>query len=185
MSSPFDCITELVFVEQQPSKADIILIPGGSHDQLMVRAIELYKQGYAPLILPSGGVNAKVLEWESEWKHFRDLAVESGVPSEAILKEDQAQHTFDNARLSWKVIRDEGLKIERAILICKTQHSRRALLTYQTQFSSSVEFIVCPVVDDRDIRRDNWFLDKAKTEKVMEQVEKIGKYFGKYIPRLD
>lgn len=45
MSNPLDCITEFVFIEHQPSKADFILIPGGSHDQLMVRAIELYKQG--------------------------------------------------------------------------------------------------------------------------------------------
>lgn len=47
MSYPFDCISELVFVKTETKIADIILIPGGSHPQLMEKAAELYKHGLA------------------------------------------------------------------------------------------------------------------------------------------
>jgi uncharacterized SAM-binding protein YcdF (DUF218 family) len=54
MNYPFDCISDLVFVKTEIQAADIILVPGGSHSELMEKASELYKQGLAPLILPSG-----------------------------------------------------------------------------------------------------------------------------------
>ncbi len=52
MAYPFDCITEFMFVETALEPADVILVPGGSHPQLMERAADLYHQGMAPYILP-------------------------------------------------------------------------------------------------------------------------------------
>ena len=45
-----DAITDFVFLEHEPVKADIILMPGGSKPQLMPKAAELYHQGLAPLM---------------------------------------------------------------------------------------------------------------------------------------
>jgi len=66
MRYPFDCITEFMFFETGVEQSDLILIPGGSHPQLMERAAELYHQGIAPYILPSGGPTSHVnsTEWE-------------------------------------------------------------------------------------------------------------------------
>jgi hypothetical protein len=45
----------------------------------------------------------------------------------------------------------------------------------------NVEIVLCYVeihiVDVRDITKDNWFKDKEKTTKVMEEVQKIGEYY--------
>lgn len=180
----FDCITDFIFIEDAPAKADIILIPGGSKAQLAEKAAELFKQGLAPLILFSGGYNEKIPDWKSEWEYLRNIAVAKGVPESAFLKEDQAKNTFDNARLSWETIQRNNLNIKKVIFVCKSYHARRALLTYQTVFPSNVEFIVCPIVDDLDIKKDNWFLDDKKISRVMEEVEKIGKYFAEHIARL-
>lgn len=105
MSYPFDCISDLVFVKTEIQTADIILVPGGSHPQLMEKAAELYKQGLAPLILPSGHFNPKMPEYSSEWEFLKSIGVKLGVPEEKILKEDKARHTFENAEFSWKVIK--------------------------------------------------------------------------------
>ena len=43
MQHPFDCITELVFVETELEKSDVIFIPGGSHPQLVEKAADLYQ----------------------------------------------------------------------------------------------------------------------------------------------
>src|SRR5690606_20390252 len=125
--------------------------------QQMEKAAELYKQGFAPYILPSGGYNAKINK--TEWAYLRDIGLNRGIPEDAILKEDQAKNTFDNARLSWRLIKSKDLEVKSVILICKAQHSRRALMTYQTVFPKNINFYVTSVVDNRGISKDNWFLD--------------------------
>ena len=45
---------DFVFAEDQPEKADIIFVPGNGFPQMAERAAQLYKEGYAPYILPSG-----------------------------------------------------------------------------------------------------------------------------------
>ncbi|NTU98515.1 YdcF family protein [Candidatus Falkowbacteria bacterium] len=189
MPTLLDCITDFIFFEDEPVLADIILIPGALRPQLIDKAVELYKQGLAPYILPSGGVGPKlakeretgVSDWNSEWEYMRAIALEQGVPEAAILKEDKALHTFDNATLSLQTIGQSDIKVKKAILVCKRHGARRALLTYQTVFPRDIEFIVCPVLDDRNVSADNWFLDEAKVALVMGEVEKIGKYFSKHV----
>lgn len=183
MRYPFDCISELIFVKTEIQVADIILVPGGSHPQLMEKAVELYKQGLAPYILPSGSYNPKLPEYNSEWEFLKSIGVKLGIPEEKILKEDQAKHTFENARFSWKLIKENKLPVKKAILVCKAYHSRRALLTYQSVFPNDIEFCVAYVPDKREIRKDNWFLDEEKTKIVMSEVVKIGKYFEPFIKK--
>lgn len=45
MKYPFDCISDFIFVVDDIEPSDIILIPGGSHPQLMEKAVELYIKG--------------------------------------------------------------------------------------------------------------------------------------------
>lgn len=71
MSYPFDCITELIFVETCVEKSDVILVPGCSQPHLVERAAELYHKGFAPYILPTGGPNYKISEYESEWEYLK------------------------------------------------------------------------------------------------------------------
>jgi uncharacterized SAM-binding protein YcdF (DUF218 family) len=180
MTYPFSCITDFIFFETEIEPADIILVPGGSHPQQMEKAAELYHKGFAPYILPSGGYNSKLNE--TEWSYLRRIGLELGVPEDAILKEDQAKNTFDNARNSWEVIKARNLDIHSAIMVCKAHHSRRALMTYQTVFPKKIHFMVVTVMDKREIGRENWFLEEEKIKLVMSEVEKIGKYFGHHIP---
>lgn len=181
MNYPFDCISELVFVKTEIKTADIILVPGGSHPQLMEKAAELYNQGLAPYILPSGHFNPKIPEYSSEWEFLKSIGVKLGVPEEKILKEDQASHTFENAEFSWGVIKENKLPVKKAILVCKAYHSRRALLTYQTVFPKDIEFFIAATPDKKEVTKDNWFLDEEKIKTVMGEVVKIGKYFEPYI----
>jgi len=177
LSYPFDCITELVFVKDHVHKADVILVPGCSQSRLMVRAAELYHKGLASYILPTGGPNQMISEYESEWEYFKTVGVKLGVPEEAILKENKARNTFENARLSLKVLNNNNIEVRKAILVCKSYHSRRALLTYELIFPSDVKFYVATVTDVSGATKDNWFLGADSTSLVMGEVVKIGKYF--------
>ena len=107
-------ITEFIFVEDKPEKSDVIFIPGSGFPQLAEEAAKLYHQGMAPYILPSGrysilngkfaGVQEKKElydgEYETEWEFLKDVLVQNGVDESAILKEDQATFTWENAKNS-------------------------------------------------------------------------------------
>ncbi|WP_054958522.1 YdcF family protein [Paenibacillus dakarensis] len=179
MPYPFDCIGEFMFFETDLQHSDVILIPGASHPQLMERAAILYHQGFAPFILPSGGPTQHVEE--TEWKFLKDIGVSLGIPPEVILKEDQATNTFENARLSLDILQQKGLSPKRVILVCKNYHARRALLTYRFIFPPETIFYVSPVIDKTGVNKENWFHDENKINYVMNELEKVGKYFRKAI----
>ena len=46
-------VEEFVFAESQPEKADIIFVPGNGFPDMAEKAASLYREGYAPYILPS------------------------------------------------------------------------------------------------------------------------------------
>jgi uncharacterized SAM-binding protein YcdF (DUF218 family) len=173
---PIAAITEFIFLETPISSADIILIPGSHRPQLIERAAELYHCGLAPVILPSGGANPH-LPGLTEWAYLEGVGVSLGVPEAAFLKEDEAQHTLENAELSWKAIVKATLEVRTAILVCKAFHARRVHMTYSAAFPEHIRFMVSPVHDERDIRKDNWFMSEIGIRKVMGEIEKIGRYF--------
>ena len=54
MGKFYDAISDFIFVEDTPQKADVIFVPGGNYPDAAVHAAALYRQGFAPYILPSG-----------------------------------------------------------------------------------------------------------------------------------
>jgi len=176
-----ESITQFIFLEDEPIVSDIILIPGASRPQLMEKAVELYQKGFAPYILPSGGPNERLHDNHTEWDYLRAIAVNKNIPESAILKEDKAKHTFENARFSKLAIESKGLVIRRALLICKAHHSQRVIMTYRTEFDESIEIRIIPIIDERNITKSNWYTDQEKIDIVMSEIMKIGQYFGKHI----
>lgn len=113
-------VTDFVFVSDAPEKADVILIPGSRHPANAIRAAELYRAGYAPYVLPSGRHGAAVDkfigvmpedratypdDYPTEWAFLRDVLIKHGVPDSAILRENEATFTWDNARKSAAVLK--------------------------------------------------------------------------------
>lgn len=184
-----DQITEFVFAEHKLERADIIFIPGSGHPQLAEEAARLYHQGWASWILPSGrysittGKFSGVLDkqecyqgsYETEWDFLSQVLQEKGVPGTAILKEDRATYTYENAIYSRQVTDGMGLKIKKAILCSKPYHARRCLLYYQLLYPDT-RFMVYPIKDSK-IQRDNWFLTEEGTRLVFGELERMGTQF--------
>lgn len=192
-------ITEFIFVEDDISKigkADIIFIPGSSKYQLPELAAKLYKQGLSKLVLPAGKYSSKNNAftiknvegtdyegfYKTEWEFCKEVLIKNGVPCEAILKEEESTHTYENALFSRKVIEEKQLEVNKAILVCQAFHARRVLMTYSVVFPD-IEFYVCPVTT-QGISRDNWFENEYGIKRVFGEVEKCGKYFSSYIKEL-
>ena len=47
-------VENFIFAEDIPEKADIIFVPGNGYPEMAEHAARLYREGYAPYILPSG-----------------------------------------------------------------------------------------------------------------------------------
>lgn len=179
-----------IFVENKPEPADIIFVPGNGYPQMAERAALLYKEGYAPYILPSGrysitnGKFAGVLakgekyngKYDTEWEFLADVLMKNGVPKQAILKEDHATYTYENAIFSRHVTDGMGLQVKKAILCCKSYHARRALMYYQRLFPES-EILVCPSCTD-SISRNNWKDTEKGIDEVTGEITRIIKQFS-------
>lgn len=180
----YQMITDFVFREDKPEKADVIFVPGNNIPDLAIHAAGLYHAGYSKLILPSGrfakqkGVFPG--EQESEWAFLRGVLLENGVPDEAILKEDQATFTWENAILSRKVLKEKEIGIGSAILCCQAYHAARAYMYYKQQFPE-VRILVCPVPTE-GVARDNWYLTEHGTELVLGELKRIGEQFHCMLP---
>ena len=98
------------------------------------------------------------------------------MPDQAILREDQATYTWDNAQRSRRVTDAAGLRIHTAILCCQPCHARRALLYYQAAFPGT-RFLVCPARCP-GLNPEDWFLTPLGRETVLGEVQRLGGQIG-------
>lgn len=184
-------IQESIFVEDEmPQRADIIFIPGNGYPQMAQRAARLFLEGRAPWILPSGkysvtkgkfegtpqGVELYGIEYGTEWEFLKTVLLRQGVPDHAILKEDQASFTYENAIFSKQVTDSAGLQINSAILCCKNYHAARARMYYQLLFPKT-RFYVAPSVTD-GITKDNWMRSEEGIMAVTGEIQRIFQQFS-------
>ncbi|MET9141481.1 YdcF family protein [Streptomyces parvulus] len=104
----------------------------GSHDLGVAdTAAELYERGMAPLIVFTGATSPTTRERmpRGEAVHYRERALELGVPSSAILVEPRARNTGDNIRFSRELLEEAGVDVSSVLLISKPYEERRAYAT--------------------------------------------------------
>ncbi|MFD3537218.1 YdcF family protein [Streptomyces sp. NPDC058664] len=117
--------------EQRPCDVGIGL---GSHDLGVADVtVDLYQRGMFPLIVFTGATSrttaAKMPRGEAE--HYRERALELGVPADAILVEPNARNTGENIRFSRALLEERGLNVSSVLLISKPYEERRAYATFR------------------------------------------------------
>jgi uncharacterized SAM-binding protein YcdF (DUF218 family) len=188
-----DDITNFIFLENKPKQVDIIFIPGGSYAELAEKAAELWSGKYAPLILPSGKYNPKrgyfpkpsskaekyKGTYNTEWDFYKDILLKNGVDESVILREDNAESTYENAFKSREITDRFDSQINTAIICCKAFHARRCFMYYKWAYPST-EIIICPS-EVQGINRDNWYSTENGIERVMGELMRSGSQFKDYI----
>ena len=104
----------------------------GSHDLGVAdTAVALYKRGMAPLLVFTGATSPTTRERmpRGEAVHYRERALELGVPSSAVLVEPHARNTGENIRFSRSLLEEAGIDVSSALLISKPYEERRAYAT--------------------------------------------------------
>lgn len=184
----YDYLTEFIFREDEPAPADMIFIPGSGYGELAVRAAEIYKMGFAPQIVVSGKYSVLLdafagpispkeyvgKKYHTESEFLAHVLMDHGVPESAIIKEEKATFTYENAIRIRNMIGKERLP-EKAILVCQAFHAKRSLMYFQLVFPET-KFLVCPAIT-QGITRENWQEDPGKIDIVLGEVERCGSQF--------
>ena len=189
-------ITDFIFLEDEPQLADIIFIPGNGHAGPSELAARLYREGLAPLVLPSGryaigtpgfagqisGSRKYAGRFDTEWAFMRHVLLQNGVPDEMILREDEATYTYQNAIFSRRRTDERRMNIRRGIICCRSVHARRAKMYYQTLYPGAT-LLVCPAPDS-DITRENWMRTPEGIDAVLGELERCGGQFHEILREL-
>ncbi|MFJ4315795.1 YdcF family protein [Streptomyces lavendulae] len=104
----------------------------GSHDLGVADAtVDLYHRGMAPLIVFTGATSRTTQERmpRGEAVHYRERALELGVPPAAVLVEPKATNTGENIRFTRTLLNEKGIKVESILLVSKPYEERRAYAT--------------------------------------------------------
>ncbi|WP_030416971.1 YdcF family protein [Streptomyces sp. NRRL S-1448] len=104
----------------------------GSHDLGVAdTAADLFHRGMMPLIVFTGSTSATTRERmpRGEAVHYRERAMELGVPESAILVEPHARNTGENIQFSRALVDDAGIDVTSVLLISKPYEERRAYAT--------------------------------------------------------
>ncbi|GAB2799538.1 YdcF family protein [Streptomyces daliensis] len=104
----------------------------GSHDLGVAdTTVGLYRRGMAPLILFTGSTSPTTRERmpRGEAVHYRERALELGVPDSAVLVEPNARNTGENIRFSRAVLEEQGVDVKSVLLVSKPYEERRAYAT--------------------------------------------------------
>ncbi|MFD8965211.1 YdcF family protein [Streptomyces sp. NPDC059568] len=114
------------------ARACSVAVGLGSHDLGVAdTAVGLYRRGMMPLIVFTGATSRTTRERmpRGEAVHYRERALELGVPGAAVLVEPRARNTGENIRFSRAVLEEAGVDVSSVLLVSKPYEERRAYAT--------------------------------------------------------
>lgn len=147
--------------------ADAIVVVSGDGDR-MKHAIDLYKQGLAPKLILSGassdGLTSNALAMHLE-------ASAAGIQDEAVIMEEKARNTFENALYTKEIIQNQGMRS--IILVSSPYHQRRVYETFRSVFKkSNIKLQNSPSVYS-DWNSHNWWESERELYLTQSEVGKI------------
>jgi uncharacterized SAM-binding protein YcdF (DUF218 family) len=151
-------------MDHQLAKSDCILALG-SHDlRVAHRAADLYLEGWAPLVIMSGGLGnfTKNIWKDTEAEQFAAVAVQKGVPSADILIENASTNTGENILFTQRLLEEKGLNPQSFIVVQKPYMERRSYATFKKHWPGKKLLVTSP-----QISFETYATDAIPIEKVI------------------
>jgi uncharacterized SAM-binding protein YcdF (DUF218 family) len=124
--------------EDPLQKADAIFVLAGTRLQRSFEAVDLYKEGYAPLIVLSPGrpdagealLKQRGIRFPSEAELVRDVLVQLGIPATAVVATSgYVDNTAQEADLVRAMVTTHQWR--RVIIVTSKYHTRRAAFAFR------------------------------------------------------
>lgn len=142
--------------QDELEKSDaIVTISGGETSQRVAEAVDLFKNGWAPLLIMSGAARDEKV---SNAEMMQQIAVSLGVPRAKIMTEKEAENTLDNAKFVRDIIKDQ--KFTKIILVTSPYHQKRASLAFAKALKDLPVKIINHSSTDSTWRKNGWWEDE-------------------------
>jgi uncharacterized SAM-binding protein YcdF (DUF218 family) len=165
---------DFLVVDQPPFQADMIAVLGGDlRGTRILKAAELCRQGYAPLVLVSGAGNIYglhesdlAIRWAVQHGYRGDLFIPFHYPAESTRDEEQA------------VIRElRARHVKRVILVTSNFHTRRASLIFR-QLAPDIALGVVASPDQYFSGNGWWKTREGEKTMLFEWTKTVSDWFG-------
>lgn len=119
-------------------KADAMFVLAGTRLERPLEAVDLYQEGFAPLIVLSPGrpepgerlVRARGIRFPADAELVRDAMIQMGIPAAAIVATDgYVDNTAQEANLLRAMVQTRGWR--RVIVITSKYHTRRSAFAFR------------------------------------------------------
>jgi len=128
----------------------------GSHDpHVAMRAAEVYLEGLADRIIFTGGFGRITSKTQNitEASLFKKIAMEAGVPSAAIVVEEQSTNTGENIELTRNLLSSLGASEQRLIFVERPYREVRTRATLEAQWDQLNYLMTSPALTYEDYCR--------------------------------
>ena len=189
-SKNIKAITEFIFIgepAEQLTPSDLIIVLGNHIIEIMMGEVaDLYAAGKitqnATIIL-TGATGDMTAGQAPECDQMFEAAVyKYGMPKELFVKEPQATNAYLNMVYSKDIIEKKGgMDAFRHILVVGNSFLLRRISLYAAKLGFPEDRMQYYGVWDkagRNIGPDSWWKSEVAIDRVMAEVERIGKYYG-------
>jgi uncharacterized SAM-binding protein YcdF (DUF218 family) len=145
-------------------RSEVILVLCSHDTAVAERGARLYLEGWAPLLVFSGGLGVitKNLWSEPEAELFARIAREMGVPDPSILVETRSTNTGENVQFTRGLLAGRGLDPQSLILVQKPYMERRTYATFKNYWPGPSVFVTSPQVSFEEYLKQ--YSNRALTE---------------------
>lgn len=171
-------VPPLLTAQDPLEKADAIVVLGGDYSgRRLSYAVRLYKEGWAPHLLFSGGI---LQTWQhTEAEMMREQALTLGVPHQAMFLEQKSTTTYENALYTLDILQEQ--KWKSVILVTDWDHSRRARWIFTHLYErKGIHVISSPLTDASQFPPDKWWQSHLGRKKVLTNLAGIPYYWIRY-----
>lgn len=129
-------------------KSDCILVLGSHDTRVAERGAELYLQGWAPLLIFSGGLGNLTRDmWQQkEADIFAAIAKKMSVPDKNILIENASTNTGENILFTQQLLKQNNLDPQSFILVQKPYMERRSYATFKKHWFDKKLIVTSPQI---------------------------------------
>lgn len=131
-----------------------------SHDlRVADYATKLFLDGFAPVIIFSGGIAHQGDLVETPWKKpeaeiFAERAITLRVPKEKIIIENKAKNCGENVLFTGKILKEKNLHFSSFIAVQKPYMERRTYATIKVHWPNKKIIVTSPPIDFDDYSTD-------------------------------
>jgi len=149
-------VWDYMLMHQELKKSDLIFILGSNDLRVADRAAEIYKQGWAPIIICSGKNGKRSVFSRPEAIVFSERLMELGVPKEKIILEPNAMNTGENIIFTQNILKQKNMNITKIIAVQKPYMERRTYASIKKQWPSAKCIVVSPQFSYEDYFKNSY-----------------------------